>query len=493
MGFFSKTKPQVKNPQWQLSDTLFYLSDHDRWTIGDAFQGTQIFGSTGSAKTTSSMAMILLAFLRAGFGGIFFTVKPTDTATYLRYCKMAGREQDVVLFGPDHPNARFNFIGSELERVDRGAGHVENLVSLFSTVLELIERNQSEGAAEKEVYWKRTNRQLLRNILELLMQATGRISIPDIYRLAVSAPNSAQQAQSAAWQEVSFCYACLKDADQRCTPERHDDLKLATDFFLIEWPNLSEKTRSIVLSTLTSMLDVMNRGITRQLLSPSVTTLRPEAACDGKLIIIDMPIHVFREVGLTTQIIWKYSFQKAMERRDVTANPRPVFMATDESHFLITPEDQLFQTTARSARVAVVNATQSISNYLEALGGAEAEAKVHSLLGNLQSVLFHQQTCIKTNQFAAELIGRTRQYFFNSSSSSKSVNWFDVLMGHTGDSGNSTGMSEQYEYEVQPSVFPSLRKGGPPHWSADVIVVQGGRRFQSTGGCWLPVTIKQQL
>ena len=490
--FFRKGKSQTRLPSWDFSDILLTLASRTPWTLGDAFQGTQIFGSTGSAKTTASMAMILMAFLRAGMGGIFFTVKPTDTATYLRYCRKAGREHEVILFGPDHP-ARYNFIGAELERQDRGAGHVENLVSLFSTVLEITERNQSGGATEKEVYWKRTNRQLLRNILELLMQAWGRITIPDIYRLAVSAPVSGEQVHSSTWQDASFCYQCLKAADARCTAERYADLKLATDFFLIEWPNLSEKTRSIVLSTLTSMLDVLNRGIARELLSPKGTTVKPEMACDGKLILIDMPIKVYREVGLMTQIIWKYCFQIAMERRDVAANRRPVFMAIDESHLLITPEDQLFQTTARSSRVAVVYATQSISNYLEALGGDASEAKVHSLLGNLQTQIFHQQTDLKTNEYAAELIGRTKQYFFNSSSSSGPVNWLDVMMGNSTGGSDTSGMSEAFEYEIQPREFTSLRKGGPPDWVADAIVVQGGRRFESTGRCWLPVTIPQQL
>lgn len=70
----------------------------------------------------------------------------------------------------------------------------------------------------------------------------------------------------------------------------------------------------------------------------------------------------------------------------------------DESHLLAVSSDQVFQTTARSSRTTVVYATQSLSNYLAAFGGEQSEAEVHSLLGNLQTQIFHQQVDTRTNQ-----------------------------------------------------------------------------------------------
>ena len=170
-----------------------------------------------------------------------------------------------------------------------------------------------------------------------------------------------------------------------------------------------------------------------------------------------------------------------------------MFLVIDEAHLLATSSDQVFQTTARSSRTAVVYATQSISNYLAAFGGEKSEAEVHSLLGNLQTQVFHQQADIKTNNYAAELIGRTKQYFMNSNTSWGPVDWLDVVIGGRIDTGSSAGMSEAYEFEIQPSVFTSLRQGGPPEWLVDAIVVRGGKRFQRTGRPWLPVTIRQQF
>lgn len=486
-----KTKPTTGGG-WNLSRPLAWLSPSDPWTIGDACQGVQVFGATGSGKTSGVMAWLLKACLRAGCGALLLTVKPGDREFYEQLARETGRSSDLILFGPGHGQT-FNFLDAELSRTDRGAGNVANLVRLFGTVIELADRGQRGGGRDEESYWKRTNQQLLTNALELLVQAKGRITIPDLHRLVVSAPTSNEQLQSETWRANSFCFECLREADAKSTGHHQQDLQLATDFFCLEWPHLSEKTRSIILSTLTSMLDILGRGIVRELLSATTTTVRPEMACDGKLVLIDMPIKLFGEAGLMVQTIWKHCFQMTLERRDVIANPRPVCLVVDESHLLTSSEDALFQTTARSSRVITLYSTQSISNYLAAFGGDKAEAEVHSLLGNLQSQFFCQQADIKTNSYAAELIGRNRQWFFNSNQSHGATDCFDLLVGGRASTGGSAGISESYEFEVQPNVFTTLKQGGPPDWLVEAIVVRGGRRFHKTGRAWLPISIRQTV
>lgn len=486
-----KTKPTTGGG-WDLSRPLAWLSPSDPWTIGDACQGVQVFGATGSGKTSGVMAWLLTACLRAGCGALLLTVKPGDREFYERLIRDAGRANDLILFGPEHRET-FNFLDAELSRTDRGAGHVANLVRLFSTAIELMDRGQRGAGREDESYWKRTSRQKLTNSIEALVQAKGRITVPDLHRFVISAPTSSQELMSDEWRAKSFCFECLREADAKSSGSRQQDLRLATDFYCLEWPNLSDKTRSIILSTVTSMLDTLGRGVVRDLLSAETTTVRPEMACDGKLILIDMPLKQFGEAGLMVQTIWKYCFQMAMERRDVTENPRPVCLVVDESHLLTSSEDALFQTTARSSRVITLYSTQSISNYLAAFGGDKAEAEVHSLLGNLQSQFFCQQADIMTNSYAAELIGRNRQWFFNSNQSHGATDCFDLLVGGRASTGGSAGISESYEFEVQPNVFTTLKQGGPPNWIVEAIVVRGGRRFQKTGRAWLPVSIRQTV
>tara|TARA_R110002072_G_scaffold303121_1_gene494569 strand:- start:104918 stop:106231 length:1314 start_codon:yes stop_codon:yes gene_type:complete len=437
------------------------------------------------------MAAIVKAFLKAGYGGILTTVKPTDRAMYERYLRETGRLDDLMVFGPTEP-LRYNPLDAEVKRKDAGAGLTENVVSLLSTLLEVRERNSGSNEGEDSGYWKRANRQLMKNCVDLLSMAKGGLDVPSLYRLAVSAPVSRDQLSSDEWKNSSFCFQCLREADGKPkTRIQQADFELVADFFAFEWANLSERTRSVVLSTFTSMLDVLNRGIVRELLSAPESNVTPEMCQDGKVILLDLPIKVFGEVGLFVQVLWKYCLQKAQERRDVSRNPRPVFLVVDESHLLTTSSDQLFQTTARSTRTAVVNATQSVSNFLAVLGD-KAEPEVNSLMGNLNTKIFHQQSDVKTNAYAAELIGKTRQYLINANSSRPSSDLVSSMFGLE-PAQYTAGVNETYEWEVQPTVFGTLRKGGPPDFVADTIVYQGGRRFEATGKPWMPVVFQQHL
>ncbi len=488
--FTQKKEIATRRDLWDLSTPLLRLSESDVWTIGDACEGCQVFGSTGSGKSSSTMALAMKAFLNAGFGGMFLTVKPEDRANYERYCRETGRLNDLMVFGPNEP-LRYNPIDAELQRRDAGAGLTENVVSLLSTLLEVRERNSGKGDGENS-YFTRTNRQLMRNAIDLLVMAKGRLSVPQLYRLVISAPISPEQFASEEWKKSSFCFECLREADAKAkTPIQQADFELVADFFVIEWMNMGSRTRSGVLSTFTSMLDILNRGIIRELMSSPVSNVTPELCQEGKLLLIDVPLKVFGEVGIFVQVLWKFCLQRAQERRDVRQNPRPVFLVCDESHLLTVSADQVFQTTARSTRTAVIYATQSISNYLAALGD-KAEPEVHSLLGNLCTQVFHQQADIKTNQYAAELIGRTRQFLINANSTRQPLDFIGSLFGQSPDQCTA-GVNEAFEYEVQPATFATLKKGGPPHWVADAIVYQGGRRFHATGRPWMPVTFRQHL
>src|SRR5690606_23807006 len=64
----------------------------ERWTVGDALEGTQIFGATGSGKTTGSGATLARRMLEKNFGGLVLTAKPDELLTWLRYFNEADRD-----------------------------------------------------------------------------------------------------------------------------------------------------------------------------------------------------------------------------------------------------------------------------------------------------------------------------------------------------------------------------------------------------------------
>ena len=167
-----------------LDHALLHLSPYDAWTVRDACEGCQIFGGTGSGKTSGSGQALAKAFLHAGFGGLVCTAKPDERALWERYCAETGREDSLILFSPSGPY-RFNFLDYEARRPGVGGGLTENLVNLFCTVLEVADRKHGRGPSDE--FWHRTLQQLLRNAFDLLLIARGGLSLPEIYRLIVQA------------------------------------------------------------------------------------------------------------------------------------------------------------------------------------------------------------------------------------------------------------------------------------------------------------------
>lgn len=483
-------------PAWGLDFPLLRWSRRDVWMLGHALEGTLCLGATGGGKSSGSGRALALAMLRTGyFGGVVLTAKSDERQLWESYCQEAGREDDLIILGPDSW-PRFNFLGYEMKRGGVGAGIIENIVNLFSTVLEIAERSAAGGGREEEGYWKRSNRQLVRNAVDLLALATESVSVPDLYRLVISAPTSPALVASNEWQRNSFCFQCLKAADGRPKTAREEhDYGIVADYFLLEFPALSDKTRSIVVSTFTSMIDVLNRGILREIFCTE-TNITPELTESGKIIVVDFPVKEFAEVGQFAQVLFKYAFQRSIERRDVSRSPRPVFLWADEAQHFVTSYDMMFQATCRSARVATVLLSQNVSNFYAALGGGDkGRVEADSLFANLNTKIFHANSDPVTNEWAASLIGRTRQFFINGNTSYGQDAHVAQLLGLSPDGQgchSSAGFSESYEYEVQPSAFTQLRTGGEANdRCVDAIVFQNGRLFGGSGRTWQRVTFRQ--
>jgi len=101
----SRSKQGIEIGVFDLERALTHFSGADAWTIRDACEGCQIFGVTGSGKTSGSGAALARAFLRAGFGGLALTAKPDErelgSATALRPADsttFASSRPGIVLF-----------------------------------------------------------------------------------------------------------------------------------------------------------------------------------------------------------------------------------------------------------------------------------------------------------------------------------------------------------------------------------------------------------
>jgi hypothetical protein len=480
--------------RWALSTPLLSFSKKDHLTIGRAFEGIAIMGAIGSGKSSGSGRALALALLAAGAGFLVLCAKSDEADTWESYCRQSGRLADLVRFRADGAY-RFDPLNHELVRKGEGAGQTENIVGLLSTLLEIADRNTGQGGSGKddEGYWKRSLRQLLRNVVDLLVLAKGQVSVPDLYRIVVTAPTSMDNVRSPEWRERSFCFQCMGEADKRPkTVRQRHDFEIVADYFMLEFPGLSDKTRSVIVSTFTSMVDVLNRGLLRELFCNG-TNISPEATEEGKIIVVDIPVKEYGDVGLFAATLWKYAWQKSIERRNVVASPRPVCLWCDEAHTFLTSYDMQFQTTCRAARAATVLLSQNLSNYYAVLSGNDkGKAVADSLLGNLNLKIFHANGDHVTNEWMASMIGRSRQLVCNSNSSGDPTDPISASLG-IGTSHNSSGVSEVFEFEVQPSVCTTLRTGGPGnHWLVDSIIFSNGSCFKATGRPYLFRTFSQK-
>jgi len=216
------------------------------------------------------------------------------------------------------------------------------------------------------------------------------------------------------------------------------------------------------------VVDLFNARPLRRLLS-SDTTITPEDTFNGKILLLDLPLQKYQQVGRICQFVIKYVWQRAALRRRADDSTAPVFLWSDESQNFISDFDPEFQAVARSARACTVYLTQNIGMYKKALGQGSENA-VEAFLGNLQTKVFHQNSSTDTNEWAADLFAR---------------DWMTKrsTQGGWSQGGGSSGTttSQEMQHQVPPITFTRLATGGPQNgFIVEAVIYKGGATFRST-------------
>jgi hypothetical protein len=463
----------------QLTTPMLALTPNDPWTLADACEGTIIFGGNGSGKTSGSGKELAMRFLARGYGGLILTAKVDEADRWVSYAYRAGRSTDLRVVDPKDDYC-LNFLDYEATRAGRGTGLTYELVRLLQTAME----GGRERGKSQDPYWDEAVAELLTNAIDLAVLGTDHLSLADVVKIIRSAPLSLADAETmnctAArlaelraqtgrdWAGTSLCAKLLTHAEKTVQdPERRADLQETFSYFLHEYASLDPRPRSTILSCLMSRLTGLLRSPFRRLFGGK-TTIRPEDTFDGKLIVLNLPIKEYGEVGRFAQILFKTIWQRAVERRGT--NGPPVFLWADEAQFFVTRYDMMFQQTARSSRAATVYLTQSVANFRAALDGATPDATSisDSLLGNLQTKIFHANACPLTNEYAERLFGQE-------------LKW---LQGAAGGAGGTQLNATQAYLPVLPAInFTGLKKGGAVNGRVvEGYVFQAGRRWLGDTG-----------
>lgn len=463
---FNLDSPLIEFPTKQGNET---------WTIRDAVEGVQIFGGIGSGKTSGSGRMLALKYLAAGFGGLVLTVKPDEREVWEEYCRMTGRENDLIVVAPGGKNS-FNFLEYESAAISEKKSSAVNIVQVLKTVIRASE--EKSGGKSDDPFWETALDMLISNIIDLCLLGYGTVSVRLLYDIAQSVPrkdrietgeqkaqNAFDKAFVAAVENVTKQIAVYESGLTQVEREKLYDndsydaelcniipdaqtLKFVDQFFTESFMNLSEKTRSIIDFSFSGFLFSLLREPIFSLFCRYPSTFTPEDCLKGKIILIDLPVKLHHKVGRDSQILFKYVWQRAMEKRQVKDNSRPVFLWADEAQHFLHEYDPEYQATARSSRIATVYISQNLPNYHANMGGSKSEFKVKSFLGTLGTKIFHANADIETNRYASELIG-------------------DGLFEDTSETATAAGQfsasqtkSIKIQRIVRPEEFARLRTGG---------------------------------
>lgn len=494
-----KRKAKVRAPQADaLAAPLIWLSQEDAYTARMVTENVLVTGATGAGKTSGSGRTLALALLRTAKAGLLVNcAKSDEIALWEDYAAATGRRADLRVIRPGGP-WRFNPVSYELAR-EGTVSSAENVVGLLEAILECADRQGgSGGARDDEAYWRRSTKQLIRNFVDLQILATGTVTIDALYRAVISAPQSLDDVRSEEWRKSSFCFHLLSEADRRSkSTAQAQDFALVADYVLCELPALAPKTKSVVVSCLTSQLDPMQRGELRSLFGAD-TTVTPADCENGAIIVCGLPTQTYRETGVIANAVLKYCWQRSMQGRRVTPDSRLICLWCDEFQTFVTPtHDAQFLATCRSSMVGCVLLTQGVPGVYAALGGGDkGRAEADAIFGNCALKVLHANSDVQTNDWASRLIGRTLQVRASGNHSHAADDQMSALLGLDWARENGTtsgGFSEVMEAEVEPRAFTRLRTGGPENdWVVDGIVFQNGRVFRASGRSWLPVSFNQK-
>ena len=462
------------------------------WTLRNAVEGCQIMGSVGSGKSSSSGRTILMKYLKMGMGGLVLTVKGDEAEMIKSYCDLAGRKDQLIVIEPDG-HFKFDFLKYLSDSGNKGGSITGNILETLKTVIRASEQHSS-GKSD-DPFWEKSLDQLLYCTIDLCNIAYGQVGVEMMYDIVQSLPKKEaakdkskkgafekayRQAKSIVQQNIDKWGAGLsakekkeleKDEDYNAASERHVPgvrlLRYVDVFFFETFKELNEKTRSIIEFTFTSFLFRLLRDPIYSIFCSGTLNIRPEDSLGGKIILLSFPVKEYHKAGTDVQMLFKYIWQVAMEKRNIKENDRPVFLYADEAQHFLHEHDSTFQATARSSRICTVYITQNLPNYMSAMGGETAESRVKSFLATLNTKIFHANNDVDTNSWASQLIGD----------------------GTLIDPSRTYSMGEQFsqsdtvkiitEKRVKPEDFARLRTGGKQNnYKAEAYIhVQGDPLF----------------
>lgn len=162
----------------------------------------------------------------------------------------AGREKDLVTVN-SAGKWRFNFLEWEASQPEEGGGLTINIVAFLDEIAGAIAHfaGKTEGAGGDKKFSEDALPYLHSNPVDLPVFAGLPVSLPLMRLIVSTASQSLEQIADPKWREKSACWAMLDEADKatlKAGNEVRGDFEECRNYWLQNYPVLSEKTRSII-------------------------------------------------------------------------------------------------------------------------------------------------------------------------------------------------------------------------------------------------------
>ncbi len=495
----------------QLDEPLYNIPGTNvNFTKAESLEGTIITGSTGSGKSSGPAKHIALSMLRAGYGFFVLCAKPSERETWQEYARLTGRTNDLVIFNKNS-DYKFNFLEYEMTRGGQGAGEPLNIVNTLMGLNEQAKIYQAGGdGKDSEKFWDQSLRRLISRCVKLLSLADQDISILNMRKIVSSCFDKA---------EVQYYNNLLSDVGnvnlddehrqqallrldelrgknyflrvyetisnpENPTSDNHEEIIWISEYWMREFANLSDRTKSVIVESYMGLIEPLTSGVLHEKFSEGLSPeLLPEMIYQQrKIVIVDFSLKEFGIAAIYAATIMKTTFQAAMERRNVKLEASPIQVALwiDEYQSYVSPlTDSMFQTTARSSWVATIYITQNMDNLLFTMGSNAPEARVMSLLGNMNCKFLCSNDNFRTNEWASKMIGQEFIY----------PKGYSIARGEV----SSQTVSPTLHPKMPPEEFTTLKTGRAINdFKVEAIVFKAGKIWDRDGSNYAKVEFDQR-
>ena len=471
------------NPTNFDDDTpVFQIGNHSQILWRDWYTGTFICGATGSGKTSGPLCTFSRGLLESGIGAVILTSKPHEEREFwTRLCKIAGREDDLIIFDKDNM-PRYNFLRDEQKR---GA----TVSTIREVLLDLLRGNSNVKETDmNQRFWVLEMQKLLDGLISLCLLAETPMTMDLLKELVISAPKNKDITEEDLSGTLLAMLSSIIDNEEETLAKADDILKSYYDnlsnFWLEEWPNADQKVRANITSDFTGTMHEFAVGECKlAFCSEEENNFTPDDVIDRhKIILIDFPTQEYKKTGQTLQRVMRQLIcRRAFQRKTITT---PYLEVIDEAqnHFA-GKYDAMAQALKRSYKVISIFATQNLGMF--STEGVPKEL-IRAFIGNLKLHIYCQNADPDTNQFASDVFGAEIVQVHSSSA--------NLGSGRPNEpqGGSSITTSEAERRKVQPIEFTRLQDGGNANnLRVGAIVNKAGKTFEETGENYLKTVFRQ--